>query len=819
MQEKESDFDFEIPNQSFDVIGRRGLTRLDGYEKASGAAVYTNDIRLPGMLFARILASPYPHALIKGMDCSRAEGHPGVRAILRCDDPEVNKVLPGTMGAPWFVLPSYAAWEGEPVGVVVAGDSVQACDEALKLIDLEWERFPFVLDEEEATRRRDVKLTNEGQLPKSDFDAANDANPYANITSRLFFVPDEEHTFEQGSVEAGFAEADRILEFNARRWYHTWAQPELPTAITRWNSGYAELWVKHQHVYEHRQAMSHWFGLPMNRVTAYAPYQGAMFGGWNWMNWSTLIHYITAVLSRRTKRPVKLVFNRRDDFYGGSMDCAVHRFKVGAKKDGTITAVAIDSIYCNGPKAPEPALGLAHFIENSRIPNLYKHNAPAIVNKGPVTAVRCEQLANTLCFNLVFSHVAGELGLDPTEVAIKNEGADGRDTTHLAELKRRYGKPDRDSLKECIAAGKKLMGWDKKYHLPGAKRLPNGKMHGIAFIWDHEWNSRRGAGTAGILFEPDGSVSLLGQHIDVGVSSQTAYCQIAADELGMKYEDVVWRQPNEPGFAMMTPDGSCNLCANGHAVRRAARKAKRDLLEFAAHGYVEQMHSTPPAFPGCEPEQLDVKESMIFVKSDPSIRKPVREVVQEVQCVQYWRHPQIFTHSWKQSGGWSDPSGTGGMEELASYSRRPQLGRQAHFMEVEVDTETGEIEVKKVVNVNDVGKAINPEGIEGQQYGGSIMAVSRSRFEEVVWDRNTGVILNGNLIEYKIATILDCGPIETAIVETGLGYGPYGANGIGEDVGDHCTSLLGPAVFNALGVPVDDFPITPGKVLKALGKA
>ncbi len=816
---REPDLDYEIKDQHFNAIGRRGIRRLDGHEKASGSAIYTNDIKLPGMLYARVLASPHPHARIRGMDTTKAEGYPGVRAVLRADDPEIKgKVVPGSYGAPWYVLPDYAVWEGEPVGLVVAGESVQACDEALKLVAVDWEIYPFVIDEEDAVRRDDVKLKAEGQLMPDVREAANARNPYANVFSGVFHISEGENKFEHGSVEKGFREADRILEFRGRRRWHTWAQPELPTAITRWNGGYPELWIKHQHVFEHKQAMAYWFDIPMNKITTYAPYQGAMFGGWNWMNWSTVIHYITAVLSRRTGgRPVKLVFNRRDDFYGGSMDIAVHNFRVGVKNDGTITAVSIKSIFSNGPKAPEPNMGIGHFIENSRIPNLYKENIPGIVNKGPVNAVRCEQLANTYCFNTVFSHVANELALDPTEVALKNDGFEAHDMSYLADFKRQYGKPVTDSLKECIEAGKKVIGWEDKWHAPGTRKLANGKMHGIGFAYTHEWNSKRGSGSAGLLFEPDGSVSLLAQRADVGVVSETAYCQIAADELGMRYEDVVMRPHKDTGFAMMTPDGSCNLCTNGYVVRRAARKAKEALLEFAAHGYQEETLSSPPAFPGYEPEQLDVRDSVVFVKADPSIRKSVRDVVREVQCVQWWKHPQIYAHAWKQSGSWTDPTGAAD-KELVDYSKRPHLCRQAHFMEVEVDTETGEIEITRVVNVNDVGKAINPDAVEGQQYGGTYMAVSRAQTEEMVWDLNTGVLLNGNLIDYKIATILDCGPIDPVIVETGLGYGPYGANGIGEDVADHCASLLGPAVFNALGVAVDDFPITPDKVLRALGK-
>jgi xanthine dehydrogenase molybdenum-binding subunit len=150
---------------------------------------------------------------------------------------------------------------------------------------------------------------------------------------------------------------------------------------------------------------------------------------------------------------------------------------------------------------------------------------------------------------------------------------------------------------------------------------------------------------------------------------------------------------------------------------------------------------------------------------------------------------------------------------------RHRLCRQAHFMEIEVDVDTGEIEVTKVVNVNDVGKVISPEGAEGQQYGGTYMAVGRGKSEEYIWDEQTGALLNGNLLDYKIATILDVGPIDTILVETGMGYGPYGSVGIGEDVATVVSALLGPAIYNAIGAWVDDFPITPDKVLKALGKA
>ena len=162
------------------------------------------------------------------------------------------------------------------------------------------------------------------------------------------------------------------------------------------------------------------------------------------------------------------------------------------------------------------------------------------------------------------------------------------------------------------------------------------------------------------------------------------------------------------------------------------------------------------------------------------------------------------------------PRGSGAMP---SRTGRPRLCRQAHFLEIEVDTETGKIEVKKLVNVNDVGKAVSPETVEGQMYGGSYMGVGRALTEEMIWDRKTGVLLNRNLLDYKYAAINDSGPIEAIYLETGLGHGPYGACGIGESTPTIVPAMFSPAVYNAIGKWIDDFPITPDKVLKALGKA
>jgi CO/xanthine dehydrogenase Mo-binding subunit len=783
--------------ETFNILGKRGIRRIDGFRKASGTATYTRDVILPGMLYARWLTCPFANARIISMDTSKAEAFPGVRAVLRYDDPEIEgRRIPTLHGGEEDILAGYAYFQGQQVGAVVAADTEDIAIEALKLIRVEWEERPFVLDAREA-------LEPGAPLTRPEW------RPESNLMP-LFFQPSR--FFRFGDIEKGFKEADKIIEFNAKRRYHGCSDAEPVSGITRWEGECAELWLHHQHPYEHKWMMNMWFGMPMSKVKINSPYNGAMFGGWNWIDYGMVPQYVSALLAKRTGRPVKWIFDRRDDFTFGSLDVMDSEFKVGFKEDGTITAVKIKSFFAN--LSFEPGL---HFLENSRVSHIESETLVAQVNRGPVMAIRCEQLPPSFAFTHVCNHVAAELDMDPIEVALKNDGADGQDMTQLEEFKRAHGFPLRDSLRECIEAGKKAIGWDEKRHPPGTRRLPNGRMHGMGFMWDHEWDDNRGAGAAGLMIQQDGAVSIIALRSDVGVNAESTYCSIVAEELGMRCEDVFLRQQDDVHLPLMTPDGSCNLTTNGYVVKKLAKRAKQKLLELATTTVHLIERDIPPAFPGKKPEDLDVKDSFIYVKGDPSIRKTVAEVVKDVKgsfvqkheygAIQNTTHEPVYVWAYHRQG------------RLGREPGRQRLCRQAHFCEVEVDTETGEVEVTKVVNVNDVGKAMSPETVEGQQYGGTYMGVGRNRSEEYIWDPETGVLLNGNLIDYKMNTILDVGPIETIIVETGLGLGPYGSVGIGEDVGNDTTYLLHGAVFNAIGTWVDDGPITPEKVLKALGKA
>jgi len=793
----------KYPLKHYNYIGQGGPRRIDGIQKAGGYAEYTMDVQLPGMLHMRFYTSPYPHAEIKHMDTGKAEKLRGVRAILRYDDPELPPAadLGGHIPSAEVVLPKIAHFEGEEVGVAIAADTEDIAEEALKLIEIEWEERPFVLDPE-AALEPDAPLANPELLP--------DGNHYNENLLDVVAL---------GDVEQGFKEADKIIEFKSVRRLHTWAGPERPCGVFKWNGDCPEVWVKQQRPHIAKRVIASWFGgIPMNKIQMHCLYQGASFGGWSQVPWNMAGHYCAAVLARRTGRPVKWTFTRREDFYGGEMDEGVYYYKVGAKKDGTITAVQGRAVLAN---QIWPVFNFVkHLVENTRIPNIYGKLIAVKTNKGPTVPVRCEQNANTHSLTLIFDHIADALGLDPTEVALKNDGADGHDMNWLNERKAERGFERRDSLRECVEKGKAAIGWDSKWHPPGAKRLPNGRMHGLGFTWTHEWDDSVGSSEMAIRIERnDGTASILGMGCDNGVDAENSYCRIVADELGMRLEDVYYNPQLDTGFFRMTPDSSTNMSINGFAVRHAARILKQKILEAAASPRAKtQRGSFPPVFPDARPEDLDIKDSVIYLKADPSKKISLAEFVLPSGAA----GPLTSFENLGVRTPFSEPLFAYGYHiQVGSYAPqqpRPRFCRQAHFMEVEVDMETGEVLVTRVVNVNDVGKVINRASCEGQQYGGSYMGVGRGRSEEVVYDPVTGVMLNGNLLDYKYATMLDVGPIDTILVETGMGYGPYGVVGIGEDIASVVPALIGPAVYNAIGKWIDDFPITPDKVLQALGK-
>jgi CO/xanthine dehydrogenase Mo-binding subunit len=815
---------WEVPESSRSI--RDNTTRQDGHARVTGQAVYTRDVSFPGMLYAKILTSPYAHAKILSMDLSQAEALVGVRDILKFDDPDIAK--DGGMGADIGsfyripTLPGTADFFQHPMGVAVVADTEEICDRALRLIKIQWEERPFILDMEEAAKPDSPKIMPEvqrmgfggfGGFGGSGSASKNPPNVIAN----------EER--EIGKVEDGFAEADKIIEYSVKRAMNSPAGVEAMACVAQWRDDYLDLWIHHQSNPQGEfssQGMgmfpfgsngggpapfTHW-----SKITVTFPYQGSWFGGLAWLAYSTLFIRLAAILAKRVAgRPVKLFYDE-SSFYCGGDEAGKYTCKVGAKKDGTITA-----FHWHMAGARNPALDKTP--ECTRIPNIRGTQVWALTNRGFQACFR-HGAAACVPHNVMFDRVAAEFGLDPTEVALKNDGCHGQGWDEVTKYQKENGFPQRHSLKEIIEMGKKAMDWDRKWHAPGQRKQPNGRFHGMGFMSINEWSWGGGMSSfpsyACLMFQ-DGKVTIVGTRCDMGIDTESGYRHCVAAEIGMKYEDVLIQEQrsDNSAYSLAQPASSAGMVSAANQLVLAARELKKKILERAAS-------PTPPFMMGMgggqgtgakkKPEDFEIQDSMIFEKANPEKKRPLSQIGGGFGGFGGFGSGSnaIIAHPEVDFMGGMMPFGMG-------QQRQYVMSRQAHFIEVEVDAETGIVPITNIVCVNDVGHIFNRKGAEGQQYGGAVMGIGKSATEEKIYCPKTGVGLNLDHINYHIGTMNDYPVVQCFLNESHLGYGAYGSNGIGENIGAAMAAITLSAVYNATGKWVLDFPITPDKVLKALG--
>ena len=799
---------WEIPESHERV--KKDITRQDGHVRVSGKAAFTRDISLPGMLYAKILTSPHAHAKIVKMDTSRAEALVGVRDILKYDDPDIAEENGNGADTAYYynilALPGISDFYQHPMGVAVVADNEEVCDRALGLIGIEWEERPFILDMEDSAKPDAPKIMPEViRQPRG----AKEPNIVA-IDER-----------EIGDVEAGFAEADTIIEYEIKRAMNSPAGVEAMACVAQWQGEFLDLWVHDQGNPQGTLssnpvlmgqyvpsrggrpslAFAHW-----SKIKVRYPYQGSWFGGISWLAYSALFIRIAAVLARRANgRPVKLLYDE-SSFYCGGDEAGTYTCKVGTKKDGTITAY-----HWHMAGVRNPAVDKTY--ECTAIPNIRGTQTWALINRGHQACFR-HGAASCVPHNVMFDQVAAACNLDPTEVALKNDGCRGHDWDWVTNYQKENGFSRRQSLKEVIEKGKKAIDWDRKWHDPGNKRMANGKMHGLGFTSVNQWHW--GAGTMSIfpsqagLFLRDGKVTIVGARCDMGVDAESAFRQCVASTLGLKYEDTVLqeRSSDNGAFYLAQPSGSSGTVNAAHQLIVAARELKQQILRAAASqpqsGF---MFGSSSPFANRKPEDLDIRDSHIYDKANPDKIMPLREIGGGfLDDKSFISHPNTRNQIM--------------MPAFGSQDNQPLvMARQAHFIEVEVDTETGLVEVTDIVCVNDIGHIFNPRGAMGQQYGGAVMGLGRSATEEKIYCPQTGVGLNFDHIHYHLGTMNDYPVVDCILHESHLGYAPYGAYGIGENIGASLSAITSSAVYNATGQWVLDFPITPDKVLRALGKA
>ena len=773
-----------MTRDSYNYIGKRGLRRKDGYEKASGTAMYTRDVYLPGMLYAKPFVSPYAHAKIKSLDTSKVEAYPGVRYVLRYDDPwwAEHNWAPSSPFWGWGgqyedLLGQTANFAGESMGFAVCADSEQICDEAMKLAEIDWDVMPFYYDGEAA-------LAPDATIIEPE------VNPDTNLRAELHgMFGNVEIT---GDVEEGFAASDKVVEFKWSEEECTPAGVEALSAVAIFRGEYLEIWTHNQDPMRNQPVLARYFG-HYHKIQIHSLYQGAQFGFANWLNYYNLFPIVAAILAEKTEKPVKYLFDQ-SYYQNRSYEQGTHYFKIGFKNDGTILACQDDAYVA----VTEFEAKMMH---GTSIPNFKGTSYVPYFNRPACVCFR-HGMRSAGAMNVIFARVAGVLGMDPTEVAMKNDGGGGQPMSYIDEhVKAEQGFPMVNSLEKVITTGKEAIDWDNNWHEPGAKLLPNGKYHGLGFIWCVAWSPDPNTYLSQFQIalnvqRSDGHVRIIARHADGGWTHETTVCQVVADELGAAYDDIEFRPFDESGIDTGPGCGSAGLVNTLPMTVNCARKVKQQILEMCTSS---GSNGCDPMFPGLSADDLDTIESTVFEKANPENFKTFAEVSNY-----QWDAYQPF-------------------QAFHASERHPwdvhYLGRQGTFIEIEVDPETGMIEITKVVDVNEVGKAINPDSVNGQQYGGSTMGISHNRNESTVYDPGTGVKLNDNLIDYKWFSFNDLkGPFDCRILENGLGYAPYGANGCSESLAATNSTVLCYAFFNATGKWATEYPLTPDKVLKALGK-
>jgi len=745
--------------EEYSVIGKRSPLK-DAAVKVTGKATFTRDMELPGMLYAKILRSPYPHAKVLRVDTSEAEQLPGVRAVLSKNNAPRFK-MPVTFGGPRdkCAFDDKVRYVGDEVAAMAAV-SEKVADEALKLIRVDYEELPAVFDPEEAVKPG-APLIHEDR-------PENRALPMA---------------VRYGDVEAGFAAADYIFEETFRTQAQRHASMETHCCIASFDmAGNLTVWASHQAPFLLQEVLAEYLDIPLSKVRVIKSYMGGGFGS----KLDMLIEHICALLSRMTGRPVKLVLNREEEFSATiTRHADVIRLKIGAKKDGTLTAIEAYVLSNEGAYMYKPGvLGVtaAGLTRSYRCPNVKLEGYAVNTNlscAGPMRGYGHPQAFFAL--ESMMDMVADKLGIEPVEFRLRNFRGVGDEAISGLPI-------TTCGLPECLAKGAEKIGWARRKK-PG--EVGNAKRRGIGVAgFTHMTGARPGVvrdySTAFVKLNMDGTAHLLTGAADLGTGCNTTLAQIVAEELGLTLDDV-GVTAGDTGVAPFDSGAwaSRTLYMCGLAAKAAAADAKQQLLSRAA----ERL--------SVEPKDLEVKGGRVYSKLDPGKGLAFKEVTREASEN---RQGRALTFLGKASCG------------------NPGFGQSfgAEFAEVEVDTETGQVEVLKIVAALDVGKAINPMVVEGQIEGAIQQGIGYALTENPILDKETGKTLNPNFANYMVLTSVDMPDIEVVLVETNEPTGPFGAKGMSEPPILGVAPAIANAIYNAVGVRLTEIPMTPEKVFKAL---
>jgi len=757
------------PKERLRVVGQP-VTRHDAIDKVQARTLYAADWEMPASLHAVVLRSPYPSARIRRIDPSPAQALPGVAAVLLARDVPNNTLwtdVPGqtsevgALRARIHVLADgVVRYQGEPVALVAA-ETRELAQHAAESIVVEYEPCAGVFDPGAALEPGAPKVHDEGNLLAS-------------------------WKIGRGDPEAALRRAAVVVESAYRCQFvdHAYLEPESGVAWID-NDGVLVIRVSTQ-VIEHFRAVAEVLGLPQNKVRVIAPYVGGGFGGKE----DVTVEVFLGLLATRTRRPVKMTWTRQESLLARpKRHPFLLRYRTGATRDGEVVAQAVDLLADSGAYAYLSALVLMYAAVTAagpyRVPHVSVRARAAYTNNPPTSAMRgFGAMQMVLGYESQMDQLARRLRIDPVELRARNALVKGDRLPVGQEL---------DTHVAVAEAARRA--WDALGTRPDPSTPAHRVGRGLAcnmqpygrIVWLHDWAS------AWVGFEMDGSLVVRTGTPDVGGGQASSLCQIAAEVLGLDVGCVSIHIADSALTPLAgTTTATRQLYMSGNAVLQASTVLRRQILEVAG-----PMLETPAA-------ALEMREGAVAAPDGRRIALPA--VMKECARLGASRSALAVYHA---------PAGDPIDLERGGGRVFPDYTFGAHAVDVEVDTETGHVRVLRHVACHDVGRAINPQSVEGQIQGGAVMGLGYGLMEEVAVDH--GVNLSALFATYLIPSSLDVPDVEPLVIESGEGKGPFGARGIGEPPIGPPAAAVANAIEDAVGVRITELPITPERVARALG--
>ncbi|HEX6768266.1 MAG TPA: xanthine dehydrogenase family protein molybdopterin-binding subunit [Candidatus Binatia bacterium] len=742
---------------------------VGGRAKVSGVVSYVADLEFPGLLYAKALRSPYPHAKLLRVDAGRAAALPGVRAVVTRDD--LTGLNPyfgtGVEDQPVLVIDKVRC-VGDIVAAVAA-DSKEFAEEAVSLIEADYEELPAATDLLEAATPG-APIIHEQHVDKR-------AGGNIHGVYRAF----------SGDIEQGFKESDEIIEntYKIPPIQHGHIEPHVVTAL--WEpSGKLVVHTPSQTPSPLQEQIAKVFKLPLNRVRVVVPFIGGGYGGKN----HARIEPVVALLARKARRPVQWILSRDEVFLTGRRFGAVVKIKTGFKRDGRLWARKVEAWYdmgayaLSGPANTKNACIIAGGPYN--IPHrdyttyaVYTNLPPA----GPYRGVGASHVC--WAYESDIDDIARRCGLDPLEVRLKNLLQEN-DRYITGETMISVG------VSECVRQCARAIDWNGKAEQAGRSgSIVRGKGLAVAI----KSTSTPSTSAASVRLNADGSAILLTSTSDMGQGAQTALAQIVADELALPFERVTVTFPDSDVTPYDKSTSSSRATFHmGKAAQLACGKIREQLFQAGAKALEARV------------EDLELRDSRLQVKGVPEKNLTYPQLFKAIYGE---ASGNLFgSHTLRTEGGVDAVTGQGKGSSFWFYS--------AAGAEVEVDTETGKIRVLRVASAVDVGKAVHPVQCGLQNEGSALAGLGTALFEELRYDN--GQPINSSFLDYLLPSMLDHpGAFHSLLVETPHPEGPYGAKGMGEAALPPMAPAIGNAIANALnGVRVRDLPVKPYKIVAAL---